>query len=138
MKYKDRDDLVASLRGMADFIEEHGLELPLSSWYDMEFDITNYMFSDADRPLLRKIAKILGSAEKNFNGNYFKLEKKFGRFGTLAFEVSRQVVCERKVVEVIHHEAEVREIEAYDEEVVEWVCNDPILSAESEVVSAID
>lgn len=138
MRYKDRDDLVASLRGMADFIEEHGIELPLSSDYDMRFDITNYMFSSADKPLLRKIARILGSAEKNFTGNYFRLEKKFGRYGTLAFEVSRNIVCDRKVVEVIHHEAETRQIEAYDEEVVEWVCNDPILSAEKEVVSVID
>ena len=40
---------------------------------------------------------------------------------TVRYRVSRKTVCE-KVVTIVHHEAEVIEKEAYDEEIVTWDC----------------
>lgn len=132
MKYKDRDDLVAGLREFADFIEEKGLELPirearmhLSPWLFDDYVWKNRKRSRTAKEKLRRAVLAIGKAEKNFEGGSFKLIRSFGPI-TLQFQLSRQEVCEKRVI--ARKQIPEQVIEAYEEEVVEWICTDPILA----------
>ena len=132
MRYKDRDELVRGLRELADFVETYGHEIPgdlkMNSAYNFLYDD----YGEGGRTAKEKariVAKVLakgGKAEKNFQGNYLELVRKFGPL-KIEFNINRDMVCEKRVVEVIHHEE--KTIPAYDEEVVEWDCIDPLLKA---------
>ena len=126
MKYKDRDNLVAGLREAANFVEVHGLQLPLKS-YETDCKITSYLLGSEieSRALLRKVAKIMGRAEKDHSGSHFHLRKRFGPV-SLEFISNRNAVCTpivvgKKVLPAIEATPE-REVDD-----VEWVCTDPLL-----------
>jgi hypothetical protein len=126
MRYQDRDALVAGLREAADFIEARGVELPINT-YDIECGVTTWMYGDAfeNRLKLRKIAKVLGKAEKVYSGGYFDIKRNFGPFH-IKFTADRKVVCEAKVV----GQKVIPAREATPEKIVdkiEWVCTDPLL-----------
>ena len=131
MKYKDRDELVAGLRELADFVEAHGLEIPsemrVQSTYNFLYDDHN---GRTGREKARIIAKILargGRAEKNFQGSYLELVRRFGPI-KVEFNVNREQVCVKRVVETVEVPEAI--IPAYTKEVVEWDCIDPLLAAD--------
>src|SRR3970040_2760239 len=128
MKYKHRDELVEGLRAIADFIEEKGLELPIDTPYLAleKYIYQNYSSSRhprTQRQELQRAAITLGRAEKEFEYN-FTLTRNFGEFVKLRFSVPRETVCKRVVKGKRHIPAQTTE--AYDEEIVEWICTDQI------------
>lgn len=131
MKYAQRDELVSSLRELADFIEDKGLELPeldvriqgiVYKWSPSSFE------SDDDRPrrVMRQAAKALGHAQKNHGSYYFDLTRKFGCI-KLEISTPRENICEKVVVgkKVIPAYSSPEKI--VDE--IEWVCGDPLLAS---------
>lgn len=131
MKYKHRDELVEGLRSLADFIEERGLELPIDS---PSVELSEWLYDDyygrkkrTARDKIRHVAKIIGRAEKSFDYR-FDLTRKFGPFVSLEFSVSRETVCERRVIGKKTVPAQVHSSPERVEDVVEWICVDPILA----------
>ena len=134
LKYSDRDNLVAGLREAADFIEARGLELPIEMYSPFSFGAYFYGEEEAVKAKLKRAAKGMGSAEKDYSGSFFKLVKKFGS-GTvvLKFEAPREKVCVKRVVSTrtiprrifVEVPNETEEVE----DKVEWDCNDPLLAS---------
>lgn len=135
MEYKDQRELVEGLRAMADFIEEHP-ELPIG---EPEIKLDTWLFDDSKwdvdhlrtdsrtaKEKLQAAARALGIAQKNYIGDYFCVTKKFGEFVSMEFTVSRETVCKRVVTGTRIVPAVSRPERT--EEVVEWICDDPILA----------
>jgi hypothetical protein len=134
VKYSDRDNLVAGLRELADWIEENGHRLPVR---EIEFKADTWVFDDwkdynnpdkylrPAREKMQQIARVLGRADKELMSDWFSLKKKFGDFVMLEFTSNRKVVC-RKVVKGTRTIPE-QVIPEHEEEIVEWECNDPLL-----------
>lgn len=133
MKYSEAKELEAGLRELADFVRDHGVKLPT----EMRLYSTNFLYDDYDgkkggRTAKEKAAitaRILakgGKAEKNFQGNYLELIRKFGPVN-IEFNVNREQVCVKRVVETVEVPEHV--IPAHTREVVEWDCIDPLLKA---------
>lgn len=134
MKYKDRDKLVEGLREFANFIEEHGLELPIRSnkvkmtqWlYDsQEYVGSEYTTTVTAKEKARRAALVMGNVEKTWGSYALDLKKGFGPV-TLEFSISKENICEKKVVGFKDHPETT--VEAYREELVEWECRDSILA----------
>jgi hypothetical protein len=134
MKYKERDELVASLRELADFIETDGIALPriliyargYANVYNHDADWT--VNSDKTKARMRKIAIAMAPVKKDYVGESFNLKR---RFGTIRVEVSasRGAVCVAKVI----GKKEVPKYRKYGTELVddvEWYCGDPLLAAD--------
>jgi hypothetical protein len=134
MRYKDRDDMVKGLRDLADLIEEKGLELPIpSSYYPTTFGFHLYE-SDRIPPKenLKRVAKVLGKAEKKYVFDDFRLTKDFGKYVRLSFATARDQICQKVVTGTkLVPKREVIEIpnQFETEEIVEWVCDEPLLKA---------
>jgi predicted SAM-dependent methyltransferase len=134
MKYKDRDELVEGLREFADFIEEHGLELPIrkpkvtmSQWlYDsQEYVGSEYVTTMPAKEKARRAALTMGNIKKDWTSYALDLRKDFGPV-VLEFSISKENICEKKVVgfkDIPEHV-----VEAHREELVEWICKDSILA----------
>jgi hypothetical protein len=125
MKYAERDKLVAGLRELADFIEQRGLELPI----DANFlpSLTVYLYDTPDgtaREKMRKVARNIGHARKGTLPGFYDLQRDFGPV-SLLFTAPRGAVCQRIVTGTKQIEEQV--IPAHEEEIVEWICDDPIL-----------
>lgn len=123
-------EMIASLRDVANLLESHP-ELPK---LDFAQELSFAFFGDNARSDLRRVAKCLGGATKNFFGDYFSLKHRFGLL-TLEFWCERHHVCRR----VVHK----RTVEATPElvipaeperviEEVEWVCEEPLLMERSQ------
>lgn len=134
MKYKDQRELVEGLRALADFIETHP-ELPVDDPY---VKVDWWIYDDhikrgrTAKEKMRLVARAMGTARKDYSSWYFDLNRKFGKLVTLEFTTHRENVCERVVKEVIHHPEEIvpqKVIAARTEEVIEWVCDDPLLAS---------
>jgi hypothetical protein len=129
VKYSDQRKMVEGLRELADFIENN-IELPIEY---PEIKVTFWVHEREQHSVKESMAmaaRAMGNAAKIYTGSYFDLRKKFGESVTLEFTSTREGVCRRVVKEVIHHEQEL--VQAYikparDEEVVEWVCDEPLL-----------
>lgn len=128
-----REDLVQGLRDLADFIEENP-EVPVGEYasvslYEYVYDeYEEYDYETVTKTAMqqmKELARLLKPCKKDYAGSQFTLQKDFGEHVTLEFATNRANVCERKVVEKIEHPASIRE--AWTEEKVEWVCNDPLL-----------
>jgi hypothetical protein len=129
MKYKEAQELAAGLRELADFVDAHGVELPtftLNSTYNFLYDDYNGRTAKEKARICAKTLAKGGRADKNFEGNYLELSRNFGPI-KVEFNVAREQVCNKRVVEVIEHPKRV--IKAWKEEVVEWDCIDPLLKA---------
>ena len=78
-----------------------------------------HLFAITPDELRELSAAIGGRREKIVDGGFYEERRAFGPH-TLSVNIGREQVCERVVVEVIHHDDET--IPAHDEEIVEWVC----------------
>ena len=119
-----------SLRLIADWFEQH--EEIAAPYGGNEFKYFNYDKRDD----LARLAKALGSTEKEFSGELFYLKGK-KMFGSIEFQavasrggVCRQVKTGTKTVHLEAREAmEARDVEV---PVYEWKCDEPLLAASGE------
>lgn len=112
-----RTQEIQAMRDLLDFVEERP-EIP------MPYFGTVYSFArPEDGDDLRTITKAMSPARKVSEGNYFSLERTFGRH-ILSVTFPREEVCER--IEV--GEKIVAAVPQHVEKVYEWKCPDSILS----------
>jgi len=139
MDYDKRTELASNLREFADFLDNHGQDIP-----DVNVDVSSRVWSwtsAGDVPTaialaLRAGMKGADEVTKEYSDNYFRL---YLSFGELQYRVlcDRDEVCERTVVgtetvmESVPPEGEWTE-QAVEKDVVEWVCN-PLLAAAKDV-----
>ncbi len=132
MKFSERDELVAGLRELADFLDSpRGLELPslavaATAWpYDYHPRTYDRVPGGA-KATMRRAARALGKADKRHEGHFFSLLRKFGPV-RLELTTSREQVCEKVIIGT----KEVPEVTypARTEDVVEWVCSDSLLAS---------
>ena len=139
MDYNKRTELASNLREFADFLDNHGQDIP-----DVTVDVSSRVWSwtsAGDVPTaialaLRAGMKGADEVTKEYSDNYFRL---YLSFGELQYRVlcDREEVCERTVVgtetvmESVPPEGEWTE-QAVEKDVVEWVCN-PLLAAAKDV-----
>jgi hypothetical protein len=128
MKYKEAVKLAEDLREFADFVEKRGVELPGDIYIS---GIYNHLYDDDDstaQEKAKRVAKILSKGalvEKRHDNYSLDLIRKFGQL-KLIYSISREKFCKKVVVETKVIPA--RMIEERTEEVVEWVCDDPVLA----------
>ena len=146
MKYKELEDLTSGLRELLDYLENdpRGVQLPnlrVSAYtYVTEYLTDENGHRDLENPdefntrlKMRTIAKALGKARKSYVGDSFTITREFGPI-SLTFQARRQAICRKVVTETIEHAAEfvaAHTKEAWTEEKVEWVCDDPLLAEQS-------
>lgn len=130
----DALEYVAGLRAFADWVEENaeGLEWEL----DRE-DSLDFLMPALNRADFARYARMLGRGEKRVDEVHFFLERRFGPVRAYAY-VSRELVCERKVVATREitklvpdpeQVALVPMVEVTEKvEDVEWVCDPAILA----------
>ena len=139
MDYDKRTQLGNDLREFADFLDDHGQDIP-----DVNVDVSSRVWSWTDAGdvptaialALRAGMKGADEVTKEYSDNYFRL---YLSFGDLQYRVlcDRDEVCERTVVgtetvmESVPPEGEWTE-QAVEKDVVEWVCN-PLLAAAKDV-----
>jgi len=139
MDYNKRTELASNLREFADFLDNHGQDIP-----DVNVDVSSRVWSwtsAGDVPTaialaLRAGMKGADEVTKEYSDDYFRL---YLSFGDLQYRVlcDREEVCERTVVgtetvmESVPPEGEWTE-QAVEKDVVEWVCN-PLLAAAKDV-----
>ena len=117
-----RLEQINSVRAVLDWLEAHPeVDLP----YDFRnggFMITSVNTKDE----LRELARAFGECEKEFRDDNFYLRKWFGNVSLYAF-TGRGEVCERVVVgtETVPERIE----PAFEREIVEWRCHEPLLEA---------
>jgi hypothetical protein len=133
VKYKERDELVAGLRELADFIENNGIGLPITYRMTYTAYVNQYdrdsgnVDEQATKAELQRIAKILGDCQKDYGSYDFTLSKKFGRLVAMKFSGNREAVCEMKIVG--YKEVEEREyvvVGKKQEPIYETICK-PLL-----------
>lgn len=110
----DSTEFVRELRTLADFYEKHP-DFPVPNEYN--HDITVVVWN---KETFAKLVRQMGRATKDYSESYAH-----ARRGLLKVMVPREAVC-RKVVtgtEVVPAREE------YTREIVEWVCDEPILKA---------
>lgn len=109
-----RAAMIAGLRELASFLES--TPTAPASWDH------NYLVSTQTAEEFREIARHVGFAKKEFDGEWVSLKKNFGPVQYEVF-VHRSKVCEKRVVGT-------RVVPEHVEEVVEWECTDSILRGE--------
>ena len=131
MRYKDAARLASNLRNMADFVEEHGVELP-GDMYCMspKMKLTIWL---RDKHAMARAAKVLAKAgivKKDFSTSYANITKNFGEHVSIECTSLRDKVCTKRVVgtEEVPKRVFVTIPDEYvTQEIVEWDC-DPILA----------
>ena len=139
MDYDKRWTLANDLRQFADFLDDHGQDIP-----DVNIDVSSRVWSWTDAGdvptaialALRAGMKGADEVTKEYSDDYFRL---YLSFGDLEYRVScdRDEVCERTVVgtetvmEPVPPEGDWTE-KAVEKEIVKWVCN-PLLAAAKDV-----
>lgn len=114
-------DIANGLRGLADWLDANASVVPEYGIGDpINFDV---VCSTKDN--LVAAARTGGRWEKVDEGSYFTLRRSFGPIN-LDFFITRDKVCRRVVVDTIEHPEKV--VPAHTEEVVDWVCDEPILA----------
>lgn len=128
MKYSEVESTVKDLRAFADFIEQHGVEIPgdiyISNSYNSLWDDDN----STAKEKAKAVAKILargGLVEKKHDDYDLTLIRSFGKI-KLKFSIQREKFCKKVVTGT--REIPAVTYEARTEEVVEWVCDDPVLA----------
>lgn len=125
------EELIQGLRDLADFLEKNP-DLPIGEYTSVVLD--EFVYDDYDDgkriegsglETMRQLARKLKPVEKDYFGSTFVLKKNFGDRVSLEFNASREVVCKRVVVGKKLVPA--RTIKEHEEEIVEWVCDEPLL-----------
>ena len=117
-------EYVRGLRAVADWFEQHP-EL-VFSYTDERF----HLIANTKDELL-EMRRALGRVTKDADPDspYFTLRRMFSANVQIDAFIARGEVC-RKVVKGSRH-VEARLVPAHDEEIVEWVCEEPLLGGTS-------
>lgn len=114
----ERQEHIEGIRTLLDFLWEHPeVPWPISLSH-------SYIFVD-DKEQMRNVVKQLGNVSKFPSGEHLAVEKKFGDRTFFTVYVNREQVCHKVVTGIEHVEEKVTP--AHDKEIVEWVCDDPLL-----------
>lgn len=132
-------ELVSDLRELADFLASTpGLPKctlhtvyangTVGEWGTKADGTWGYVLDEFQtRTNMREYARMMKPCKKDYVGGSFSLKRSFGSI-MLQINTKREAICQEiKTGEVIHHEEYT--IPARTEEVVEWVCNDPLLAS---------
>lgn len=111
----------AAARALLDWLEQHPDYINTYSTFRMD------VFVDS-KDELADAARTMGRADKEVFGSFFTVRKQFGAH-SLDVNAPRDEVC-RKVVTGTRH-VPTKVIEAHEEEIVEWVCDDALLAPKS-------
>lgn len=103
---------IDGLHELADWLDQH------PEWVPNYNPITLNLFPE-DKAKLAAFARVVGKAEKLWEGDWLAVRASFGPHAIDA-NLPREQVC-RKVV------TGERQIPARTEEIVEWVCDDPAI-----------
>lgn len=123
---EERNDAwIADARAMLDWLEQHPEFLP--PYCPIRLDIFV-----ASKEELAEAARKMGRAEKSALGGFFTVSKKFGEH-SLEVSAARELVCRRVVTGVREIPEEIRP--ARTEEIVDWVCDEPLLKPTHEAVA---
>jgi len=133
MKYKERDELVASLREFADFIEDRGLDMPIVPEVYVSGTLPYYerkTFNQLDnkqkKAILKRLIRAIKPVKKKYADQTLYISREFGKKITMKISVSRDVACRAVPTgnKIIHAATYIPERVI---EEVEWVCTDPLL-----------
>jgi hypothetical protein len=131
MKFREAENLASNLRYLADFIEEHGVELPGDMYNsDPKLRLNVWVRGKDEMARAIRVLNKAGIVRKDFSTGYANVIKDFGKYVSIEFTTMREKVCTRKVVgtETVPLKAFVTVPGKYEEkEIVEWEC-DPILA----------
>jgi hypothetical protein len=130
MKYKTAQEMAAGLRWLADFIETHGVEIPLEYGIsDPKVNLNVYCQNKEDMASLAKALASQGMVSKDFSTDYAYVRKNFGPHVKVEGWSSRDRVCRAKVVgtktQPIREFIDTGRTEEVN--IIEWEC-DPILA----------
>jgi hypothetical protein len=116
--HKSRAEFVSALRAAADFFEANP-QVPTPNY------VAATVYAD-NLYQVRKATHLTGSWGKTYSGNaYVNYSKKFGSTENgfqLDISLARDTVCKRVQVGTKHVES----VEAHDEPVFEWKCDEPV------------
>jgi hypothetical protein len=119
------EKFAADLHELADWFAEHPeIEPPPL--------VTLYLFRFSREPFVETV-RAMGRGEKSGDDSYFIFERRFGVV-TLQATVQRDEVC-RKVV-VGTEEIPEQTTPAHTQDVVEWVCEEPLLASAPEAATS--
>ena len=114
---EQRTEWIASARTMLDWLEQHPTYINLYS----TLRVDTFVYSKEE---LAEAARIMRHADKSVIGDYFTVRKTFGEH-TVDVNAPRTEVC-RKVVTGTREIPE-QVVPARTEDIVEWVCDEPLL-----------
>lgn len=112
-----REETIDGLRALADYLEGRP-DVPIPY-----FGTIN-AFAEAEE--LPVVARAMGGFEKDHNGQFLALVKRFGSEVELHVNFTSEDVCERVVVGT--EEVPKKVVPAHTKEIVEWQCPDSILA----------
>lgn len=119
--------LADGLRELADFLVEHGMDIPSAYSPSLRLDIFIDEYNRSNKAIkadLRDAARAMAPCEKDYSGSYFNLRREFGEFVMLEVSVSRDKVCRKvetgKTRVIPARPAQPERVEF----VTEWVCDD--------------
>jgi hypothetical protein len=125
------EELVSSLRELADFYEQHPT-LPVP--YDLENPSGMFVFFYGIEDSFKQVLKEIGSFKKEFGNpspEDFCAIKQVGSL-KLRLHTKRETVCTPRVVGkrvIKRHVIPEQIVEAHEEEIVEWDC-EPVMAEE--------
>lgn len=131
---------ITDLEKLAQFIEDHGVELPSLPWIDRRESFSVWLTEtksyrddngewqtaineEATKENVRKFLSAVGNSEKEYTNHSVTIRKSFGNV-TLVGLLDREVVCKKivKSREYVKHSSD-----GYWKEDVEWDCATPSL-----------
>ncbi|MCH7605132.1 hypothetical protein IID24_04070 [Patescibacteria group bacterium] len=116
------DEILRDLQSLIDFLGAHPeIERPT------DLSINVYSFEEENLETVSRIARVLGSFNKDIDAGFFRLTKKFGNV-TLKYVFYRENVCIKRVVGIRKEKKMVPPTETLmveievETEIVEWNC----------------
>jgi hypothetical protein len=128
------EDLVSSLRVLADFFEKNAEDLP-DGLLDPNFKLSIYLAGKDEllqaKKVMTKGTTISSPLKKNQNSFSYDLTRQFGKYGELEMWTGRDAVCE-KVQVGTKTEAVVKTVETGETKEVpiyEWKCDESLAAS---------
>lgn len=116
----EQQEWLDGLRALTDWFEQHPRRIP-PAHYSYEVPL----FPGGKRELAQ-LTRELGKVEKIHSGDLFRVRRHFGPH-KIAGVTMRNEVCKRVVTGMKQIPEEI--VPAHEEEIVEWVCDEPLLAS---------
>lgn len=130
----NKQEYVASLRELADFVESREFPDDWSGWYGINsYTAPDIQFSVNSKTDFAKIAKAFGSFKKSGDSASTDCNKELSLGARLALWGKKEAICEKVVVgkRIIPAEPEqiIPATEEHEEEIIEWKCPESFIAA---------